>query len=111
MSVYAGQSAEPAIVGRSPKPQRPAPLSPEPALAARLSGKQRAVIPADPRVGTGPSGVTGRFSPAVLPMPTFGKSYAGYHPSMPRFLSASDDQHANPAGVAGPARTSGSTDA
>lgn len=110
MRVYAGQSAESAMVGRSPKPQRPAPLWTEPALTARLNREQRAVIPADPRVGTCPASMTDSFSPAILPMPTFGKSYAGYHPSMPRFLSASD-QHANPAGVAGPARTSGSNDA
>jgi hypothetical protein len=69
------------------------------------------VIPSDQRVYLGLDGGTDSFGPAILPVPTFGKSRPGYLSIKPWIPAVSDDQHASPAGVAGLARIPGSNDA
>jgi hypothetical protein len=69
------------------------------------------VIPSDQRAYLGLDGGTDSFAPAILPVPTFGKSRPGYLSIKPWISAVSDDQHASPAGVAGLARIPGSNDA
>jgi hypothetical protein len=110
MSVYAGQDAR-SDTKRSPTSSRSAAQPVKRTLAARLSCGQGPAVPDGPCVGNDPASMIDSFCPAVLPMPTFGKSVAGYQVIVPRFLGATDDQHASPASVAGLARIPGSNDA
>jgi hypothetical protein len=111
MSVYAGQSARSDRTKRSPTSSRSAARRVNRTLVARLSREQGPIVPDGPCVGNDPASMTDSSCLAVLPMPTFGKSVAGYQVTVPRFLGATDDQHASPAGAVGLVRIPGSNNA
>jgi hypothetical protein len=111
MSVYAGQSAKSRRARLSLAPYGWAARSARRTLVTQLSLKLCPAVPAGSCVGNDPASMADRFRLAVLLMPTFGKSTAGYQVTVPCFPGATDDQHASPVGVAGLARIPGSNHA
>jgi hypothetical protein len=111
MSIYAGQSAKSRWARPSWAYYGLAARSADRALSMQPCLKLCPAIPTGPCVGNDPARMADRFCLAVLLMPTFGKSAAGYQVTVPCFLGAMDDQHASPVGVAGLARIPGSNHA
>ncbi len=111
MSIYAGQNAKSRWARPSWAYYGSTARSADRAAAIQPCVKLCPAIPTGPCVGNDLASMADRLCLAVLPMPTFGKSVAGYQVAVPRFLGATDDQHASPAGLVGLVRIPGSNNA
>jgi hypothetical protein len=110
MSVWPVQHGGVGAAARLPGPSCLAPHPVRWPVLTWRGGPPSRAIPSDQRVGHGPEGGTDSFSPAILPMPTFGKSRSGYLSRKSWISDPSDDQHASPVAVTGLARIPGSND-
>ena len=116
MSIFAVQRIEGALLGCSAGPLRQAPVVVGPVVVGPVDSglQERAlvnVVPSDQRVGLSLEVGLGTFRPVILPVPTFGRTRAGYLVTKSWFSGASDHQHAGPATVTGLAGIHGSNDA